>query len=97
MMLQIGDDGVVSSVNEEDLIYVDKKELEQFIESYQKLEKENEQLKQYIKEIDDAELHLKQIILKRIDDYIGEWEDEGTPVAQVLKELQNELKGGDLE
>lgn len=35
MMLQIGDDGVVSSVDEENLIYVDKNELEQFIESYQ--------------------------------------------------------------
>lgn len=54
---------------------------------------ENEQLKQSIKEIDDAELHLKQIILKRIDDYIWEWEDEGTPVAQVLRELQDEIKG----
>ncbi len=46
MMLQIGDDGVVSSVDEENLIYVDKNELEQFIESYQELEKENKQLKQ---------------------------------------------------
>ena len=44
-MLQIEDDGVVSSVDEENLIYVDKNELEQFIESYQELEKENEQLK----------------------------------------------------
>lgn len=61
------------------------------------LMEENEQLKKCIKEIDDAELHLKQIILKRIDDYIWEWEDEGTPVAQVLKELQNEINGGDVE
>ena len=57
------------------------------------LECENEQLKQSLKEIDDAELHLKQIILKRIDDYIWEWEDEGTPVAQVLRELRDEIKG----
>ena len=57
------------------------------------LKEENEQLKQSIKEIDDAELHLKQIILKRIDDYIWEWEDEGTPVAQVLRELRDEIKG----
>ena len=54
--------------------------------------RENEQLKQSIKEIDDAELHLKQIILKRIDDYIWQWEDEGTPVAQVLKELKEEIE-----
>ena len=57
------------------------------------LSDENKQLKQSIKEIDDAELHLKQIILKRIDDYIWEWEDEGTPVAQVLRELRDEIKG----
>ena len=43
---------------------------------------ENEQLKQE-----------KQGILKRIDDYIWEWEDEGTPVAQVLRELRDEIKG----
>ena len=55
------------------------------------LKQENEQLKQSIKEIDDAELHLKQIILKRIDDYIWEWDDEGTPVAQVLKELKEDI------
>ena len=62
-------------------------------DKWNELSEENEQLKKCIKEIDDAELHLKQIILKRIDDYIWEWEDEGTPVAQVLKELQNEIKG----
>lgn len=56
-----------------------------------RLENENQQLKQSIKEIDDAELHLKQIILKRIDDYIWEWEDEGTPVAQVLRELRDDI------
>ena len=48
MMFQVGDDGVVSSVNEEDLVYVDKNELEQFVESYDKLEKENEKLKQLL-------------------------------------------------
>ncbi len=51
MMLQLGDDGVVSSVNEEDLIYVDKNELEQFVDSYNKLEKENEKLKQQVKQL----------------------------------------------
>ena len=51
MMLQVGDDGVVSSVDEENLIYVDKNELEQFIESYQELEKENEQLKKELRNL----------------------------------------------
>ena len=48
MMFQVGDDGVVSSVNEEDLIYVDKNELDKFIESYHQLEKENKKLKQLL-------------------------------------------------
>lgn len=48
MILQLNDDGVVSSVNEEDLIYVDKNELEQLVESYHKLENENEQLYELI-------------------------------------------------
>ena len=47
MILRLGDDGVVSSVDEEELVYTDKKELEQFIESYKQLEKENEELKEY--------------------------------------------------
>ena len=63
------------------------------VDKLNKLSDENEQLKQSIKEIDEAELHLKQIILKRIDDYIWEWENEGTPVAQVLRELRDEIKG----
>lgn len=68
-------------------------ELNELVETNRELYKENKQLKQSIKEIDEAELHLKQIILKRIDDYIWEWEDEGTPVAQVLRELRDEIKG----
>lgn len=47
MMLQLDDDGVVSKVDEEDLIYVDKKELDEFIEEYNHLKKENEQLKEF--------------------------------------------------
>lgn len=53
MMFQVGDDGVVSSVNEEDLIYVDKNELEQFVDSYHKLEKENEQLQKRVMILQD--------------------------------------------
>ena len=53
MIFQLGDDGVVSKVNEEELVYVDKNELEQFIESYHELEKENEQLKQSLQDYED--------------------------------------------
>jgi len=51
MMLELGDDGTVTSVNEEELVYVDKNELEEFVNSYHQLEKENEQLKQSNKEL----------------------------------------------
>lgn len=61
MMLQIGDDGVVSSVDEENLIYVDKNELEQFIESYQKLEEENKIFREFIELNDfDADEIIRQ-------------------------------------
>ena len=45
MMFQLGDDGVVSSVDEENLIYVDKNELDELIDKYNNLQEENEQLK----------------------------------------------------
>ena len=45
MIFQVGDDGVVSEVNEDDLIYVDKNELEELIDKYTHLEEENEKLK----------------------------------------------------
>ena len=67
MMLQVGDDGVVSSVNEEDLIYVDKNELEQFVESYHQLEKENKKLKQTIREAYENErTQLGKSVLKQL-------------------------------
>ena len=71
MMLQVGDDGVVTSVNEEELVYVDKNELEQLIENYQQLEKENEQLKNHIQELQN---HLKRL------------ENENEQIKQVIKE-----------
>ena len=85
MMLQIGDDGVVSSVNEENLIYVDKNELEQFIESYRELEKENEQLKHNNKMLSMkmSEVSTKYRLLK-------EFSDDTNPneaVETVLHEL----------
>lgn len=55
MMLQIGDDGVVSSVDEENLVYVDKNELEQFIESYQELKEENKIFRLFI-ELNDFDV-----------------------------------------
>ena len=60
-MFTIGDGGVVSSVDEENLIYVDKNELEQFIESYQKLEEGNKIFREFIELNDfDADEILRQ-------------------------------------
>lgn len=53
MMFQVGDGGVVSTVDEDNLIYVDKNELDELIDRYNRLEDENEQLKQKIKSINE--------------------------------------------
>ena len=82
-MLQLGDDGVVTSVNEEELVYVDKNELEQLIENYQQLKKENEQLKQQV-----------QNIHKLINSKIQSARELGNLKTVIaLKNLQRELKG----
>ena len=51
MMLELDDEGVVREVNEEDLIYVDKKAFDEFVEEYNHLKKENEELKLLIKKV----------------------------------------------
>lgn len=48
MMLQVGDGGVVSAVNEDNLIYIDENELDELIDRYNCLKEENEQLKETI-------------------------------------------------
>lgn len=50
MWLQLNDDGVVEKVDEEHLITVDERELDEFIEKYKKLEKENQELKMLFKQ-----------------------------------------------
>ena len=58
MILQLGNDGVVSKVDEEELVYVDKNELEQFIDNYHQLEEENKQLKSENQGIQDKVMRL---------------------------------------
>jgi len=48
-MLQFDDDGTVSKVNEDDLIYVYENEFKELIDEYEQLKKENEVLKEIIK------------------------------------------------
>ena len=44
MMLRLGDDGVVSKVNEADLVYIDENDLKGLLEEYNQLREENELL-----------------------------------------------------
>jgi len=81
MMFQVGDDGVVSSVNEEDLIYVDKNELDKFVESYHKLEKENEQLKK--------ELHKLKVVNEMLSMDFSNSEHELLRENEQLKQRIN--------
>ena len=80
-MLQVGDDGVVTSVNEEELIYVDKMELEQLIESYQQLEKDNKELKEEHRRIMDL-----------LDKKLHENDDNDEYARRVKIDLIMELK-----
>ena len=81
MMLQVGDDGVVTSVNEEELIYVDKMELEQLIESYQQLENDNKELKEEHRRIIDL-----------LDKKLHENDDNDEYARRVKIDLIMELK-----
>lgn len=81
MMLQVGDDGVVTSVNEEELVYVDKMELEQLIESYQQLENDNEELKEEHRRIIDL-----------LDKKLHENDDNDEYARRVKIDLIMELK-----
>ena len=81
MMLQVGDDGVVTSVNEEELVYVDKMELEQLIESYQQLEKDNKELKEEHRRIIDL-----------LDKKLHENDDNDEYARRVKIDLIMELK-----
>ena len=80
-MLQVGDDGVVTSVNEEELVYVDKMELEQLIESYQQLEKDNKELKEEQRRIIDL-----------LDKKLQENDDNDEYARRVKIDLIMELK-----
>lgn len=90
MMLQVGDDGVVTSVNEEELVYVDKMELEQLLESYQQLEKDNKELKQSVNNLKDTIIKITIAYQRKYDcnivDLVDEVHDED--ITDLIKELQ---------
>lgn len=77
MMLQLGDDGVLRNADEENLVYVDEKELEELIDKANELLEENKQLKQFQDKVFD-------LINKKI-------EEVDTIGAEVLKDLRKEL------
>lgn len=89
MMLQVGDDGVVTSVNEEELVYVDKNELDQLIENYQQLEKENKQLKSLNQELRN-ELNFDEKTYKTFKEIIDEADDLIT--SHLSKHYQRQWK-----
>lgn len=90
MMLQVGDDGVVTSVNEEELVYVDKMELEQLIESYQQLENDNKELKQSVNNLKDTIIKITIAYQRKYDCNIVDLVDEicEEDISDVIKELQ---------
>ena len=92
MMLQVGDDGVVTSVNEEELVYVDKMELEQLIESYQQLEKDNKELKQSVNNLKDTIIKITIAYQRKYDRNIVDLVDEiyEDDISNLIKELQIE-------
>ena len=92
MMLQVGDDGVVTSVNEEELVYVDKMELEQLIESYQQLEKDNKELKQSVNNLKDTIIKITIAYQRKYDRNIVDLVDEiyEDDISDLIKELQIE-------
>lgn len=89
-MLQVGDDGVVTSVNEEELVYVDKMELEQLIESYQQLENDNKELKQSVNNLKDTIIKITIAYQRKYDRNIVDLVDEiyEEDISDVIKELQ---------
>lgn len=92
MMLQLGDDGVVTSVNEEELVYVDKNELEQLLESYQQLEKDNKELKQSVNNLKDTIIKITIAYQRKYDRNIVDLVDEiyEDDISDLIKELQIE-------
>ena len=90
MMLQIGDDGAVSKVDEEELIYVDKKELEELIERYTHLEEENEQLRKQIQIYEQLISNSYVGEEETLDGFVGKyviWEDELQKYREKLKKV----------
>ena len=76
MMLQLDDDGVVSKVNEDDLIYVYKNEFKELIDEYEQLKKENAKLQFELKECSNRKLFSRRVLEKK---------------NEVLKERNQEL------
>ena len=62
MMLQLNDDGVFESANEENLITVDENELDALIDKANKTLEENEQLKKENEQLKKEIERLKQAI-----------------------------------
>lgn len=71
MMLELSDDGTVTSVNEEELVYVDKNELEELVDNYHQLEKENKELKHQLEVCQKPLSNLEDLEQWRWEDLLG--------------------------
>jgi tRNA C32,U32 (ribose-2'-O)-methylase TrmJ len=95
MILQLGDDGVVSKVNEEDLIYVDKNELDELVDRYNRLKEENEQVQarndRQAKQLDNLYTLIEKQDWKTLKGIIQEFQE---CEEQLKKEWAN---SGDVE
>lgn len=80
MILQVGDDGVVSEVNEDDLIYVDKNELDAFVEEYNHLKEEKEQQQKSFDEL----AHNWKIMYNEAKEVISNLEKENIRLSSDL-------------
>ena len=87
MILQLGDDGVVSKVNEDDLIYVDKKELDEFVEEYNRLKEEKEQQQKSF----DGLAHNWKIMYDEAKQVISDLEKENEQLRKEIEDLNWEL------
>ena len=87
MMLQIGDDGVVSKVDAEELIYVDKNELDAFVEEYNHLKEEKEQQQKSF----DGLAHNWKIMYDEAKEVISNLEKENEQLRKELFEAEKEL------
>lgn len=91
MMFKVDDDGVVSKVDAEELIYVDKNELDELIDRYNRLEEENEQLKSKLLNIEEDRDYYKSKVSSLEEGYI-QLQDREIRLKKENEQLKQQIK-----